>query len=272
MPYVYRHIRLDKNEPFYIGIGSDDDNYNRSRAKTDRNKYWKNITEKTNYDIEIISDDLTWEQACEKEKEFIELYGRKHMNTGCLVNMTDGGEGCYGRIISNETRLKISNSNKGKKIPKEIVEKIRLKLIGKKHSQETKSKISLASKGKPKSKEHIENFAKARKGIINWFMIEQARKANTGKKHTEETIKKRIENRTKTNHTEEDIKKMRDIAILHGRGKKILCLNNNIIYSSIASAERELNVKNIQKVLKGQISNTKGYKFIIEELEAKLNK
>jgi hypothetical protein len=22
MAYVYRHIRLDKNEPFYIGIGS----------------------------------------------------------------------------------------------------------------------------------------------------------------------------------------------------------------------------------------------------------
>ena len=24
MAYVYRHIRLDKNEPFYIGIGKDD--------------------------------------------------------------------------------------------------------------------------------------------------------------------------------------------------------------------------------------------------------
>jgi hypothetical protein len=23
MAYLYRHIRLDKNEPFYIGIGSD---------------------------------------------------------------------------------------------------------------------------------------------------------------------------------------------------------------------------------------------------------
>lgn len=24
MAYVYRHIRLDKNEPFYIGIGKDE--------------------------------------------------------------------------------------------------------------------------------------------------------------------------------------------------------------------------------------------------------
>ena len=261
MSYVYRHIRLDKNEPFYIGVGSDN-NYCRSKAKTDRNKYWKNIIEKTDYDIEIISDNLTWQKACEKEKEFIALYGRKHINTGCLVNMTDGGEGCYGRIVSNETKLKISNSNKGKKIPKERIEKTRLKLIGKRHTDSTKIKMSLAAKGKPKSKEHIENSAKARKGIVNWYAIEQARKANIGKKHTEKTIKKRIENRTKINHTEEDIKKMRDIAILNGRGKKILCLNNNIIYNSIAEAGRELNINNIQKVLKGQISSTKGYKFI----------
>lgn len=24
MPHIYRHIRLDKNEPFYVGIGLDD--------------------------------------------------------------------------------------------------------------------------------------------------------------------------------------------------------------------------------------------------------
>jgi len=35
MCYVYRHIRLDKNEPFYIGIGSDF-NYQRSRHQSGR--------------------------------------------------------------------------------------------------------------------------------------------------------------------------------------------------------------------------------------------
>lgn len=29
MAYVYRHIRLDKNIPFYIGIGLKDYNYKR---------------------------------------------------------------------------------------------------------------------------------------------------------------------------------------------------------------------------------------------------
>ena len=31
MAYLYRHIRLDKNEPFYIGIGSNElNNYKRA--------------------------------------------------------------------------------------------------------------------------------------------------------------------------------------------------------------------------------------------------
>lgn len=37
MAYLYRHIRLDKNEPFYIGIGS---NKARCYTKKTRNKHW----------------------------------------------------------------------------------------------------------------------------------------------------------------------------------------------------------------------------------------
>lgn len=32
MAYVYRHIRLDKNEVFYIGIGTDTKNYKRANG------------------------------------------------------------------------------------------------------------------------------------------------------------------------------------------------------------------------------------------------
>lgn len=35
MAYVYRHIRLDKNQPFYIGIGSDTDGrYHRANSNS----------------------------------------------------------------------------------------------------------------------------------------------------------------------------------------------------------------------------------------------
>ena len=37
MAYVYRHIRLDKNEPFYIGISKD---AYRPFTKKGRNKYY----------------------------------------------------------------------------------------------------------------------------------------------------------------------------------------------------------------------------------------
>ena len=87
---VYRHIRLDKDIPFYIGIGKD---INRPNNKKDRSNFWKSIISKTEYAVEILFDNLTKEQAIEKEIEFIKLYGRVDLKTGTLCNMTCGGEG-----------------------------------------------------------------------------------------------------------------------------------------------------------------------------------
>ena len=70
MAYLYRHIRLDKNEPFYIGIGSDE-KYKRAYSKKSRNKYWSNIANITEYEVEIMLDNLTWEEVCKKEIEFV---------------------------------------------------------------------------------------------------------------------------------------------------------------------------------------------------------
>lgn len=110
--YVYRHIRLDKNEPFYIGIGTGR-NYKRARKRgTQRNDIWNRIVAKTPYEIHILMDNLTWLQACEKEKEFILLYGRRDLGTGPLINLTEGGDGRFGHIVSEETRKKMSVSIK----------------------------------------------------------------------------------------------------------------------------------------------------------------
>lgn len=92
MAILYRHIRIDKEEIFYIGIGETEF---RAYNKDSRTKHWKNIAKK-GYKVEILFIDLTWEQAIEKEKEFIKLYGRKDLGLGTLVNMTNGGEGTVG--------------------------------------------------------------------------------------------------------------------------------------------------------------------------------
>jgi hypothetical protein len=167
MAYIYRHIRLDKNIPFYIGIGVDDNEgkFKRSKAKEHRNDYWHHIVSKTDYRVDIILNDLTWEEACKKEKEFINFYGRKDKLEGYLANQTDGGDGGTGVIVKPETREKIrqfqlSLNKKGKPgrvWTKESKDKLGNTVRGMKHSSETiekmrKPKVNKENYTYPKSK------------------------------------------------------------------------------------------------------------------------
>lgn len=97
---TYRHIRLDINIPFYIGMGD----IKRPYSKANRNKFWHDIVNlNPNYRIDILFENLTWKEACEKEIEFIALYGRRNLKRGQLVNLTDGGDGTKGRKHSKES-------------------------------------------------------------------------------------------------------------------------------------------------------------------------
>lgn len=117
MAYVYRHIREDKNEVFYIGIGTDDKGkYVRAKSKN-RNRYWKRIVDKTNYEIEILFDNISKEEAIEKEIEFIQLYGRRDQNNGTLCNLTDGGEGAVN--MSEEGKSVLREFAKKRVVPEE---------------------------------------------------------------------------------------------------------------------------------------------------------
>lgn len=157
MAYVYRHIRKDKGQPFYIGIGSDT-TYRRANTVSGRNDIWNKIVKKSEYSIDIILDNLTWDEAKCKEKEFISLYGRLNNNTGILSNMTDGGDGAVGSICSEDTKMKISKSKTGKKLSKEHRKKlceinkdkysgIGNNFYGKKHSELSKTKMSNSLRG-----------------------------------------------------------------------------------------------------------------------------
>lgn len=106
---VYRHRRLDTNEIFYIGIG----NIKRPYSKEIRNNLWEKIIKKSDYSIEIIAEDLNKELAIELEIFLIKQYGRKDLKTGCLSNLTDGGEGLANYIMTEETKLKSGIYNKG---------------------------------------------------------------------------------------------------------------------------------------------------------------
>lgn len=88
--YLYLHIRDDINEVFYVGI-STGDNFSRAYNKTNRSQWWKRITSKTTYRVEIIFKSLPIEFIILKEIEFIALYGRQILNRGPLCNILEGG-------------------------------------------------------------------------------------------------------------------------------------------------------------------------------------
>lgn len=144
--YLYRHIRLDKNEPFYIGISSmqSDNNsgYARANRMTNRNHIWNNIYNACgkNIRVDILFETDNKEEILNKENEFILLYGRKNTNKGTLANLTDGGLGAVGVVYTEERRKQQSNtlknsphSLKGKKLSKEWVENIRKQKLGSKN-------------------------------------------------------------------------------------------------------------------------------------------
>lgn len=110
--YLYRHIRLDKNEVFYVGIGTkqkiryntEKDRYRRAYLKHRRSNFWRGLS-KNGYRVEIMLESDDSEFIKEKEIEFIKLYGRRELGLGSLCNLTNGGEGTFGRIISEKERL-----------------------------------------------------------------------------------------------------------------------------------------------------------------------
>ncbi len=83
-------------------------------------------------------DGLTYEEAKQKEIEFIKLY-KRIKDGGTLVNLTDGGDGAVGMVVGDETRRKISAIHKGKISP----------LKGTKLSEEHRKRLSAAGKGRP---------------------------------------------------------------------------------------------------------------------------
>jgi hypothetical protein len=116
--------------PFYIGIGKDT---RRPNNKKDRSVFWKNIISKTEYIVEIIFNNLTKDEAIEKEIEFIKLYGRVDLKTGTLCNMTSGGEGT-GKLNDDLEWLRRK--------------KIKETLTGRKASEESKLKNCLSKKNR----------------------------------------------------------------------------------------------------------------------------
>lgn len=118
----------------------------------------------TNFSFKVVEE---CNQALLNEREVYWISHYDSFNSG--FNLTLGGEGSLGRVLSDETKKKISISHMGKSIPyktrKLISKKLKGRpshcvrygeehhLYGKPMPEETKRKISLGNKGKKRSDE-----------------------------------------------------------------------------------------------------------------------
>jgi hypothetical protein len=238
MAYLYRHIRIDNNVPFYIGIGSDE-KFVRAYDKHRRSKKWFNIIAKTEYKVDIVLMDISLDEAKEKEIEFIKLYGRSDKGEGTLCNLTDGGEGNPGRIVSDEWRKNKSIEQKGKKMSEEFKQKRREYMTGRKMPREGVEKTrqwliqNHPMRGKKMSDEARKKISEGHKGIFSGD-----KNPNWGKFGAENPL-----------------------------SKKVICTVTNKIYGSVRDAAEELGIA--YSTMRNQLNGQKRNKTTFIYLEDK---
>jgi hypothetical protein len=107
MAYIYGHYRADSGKLFYIGKGTG----KRAWTTSGRSKYWRSVANKYGYEVKILEDNLTEEEAYDKEVQLIAEVGLEN-----LVNFRVGGDNPTSadmkRLYENEEyRNKIAEIN-----------------------------------------------------------------------------------------------------------------------------------------------------------------
>lgn len=106
--YVYQHRRGDTGAVFYVGKGTERKRsksclFERSRSTLCRNAHWRRVVARHGFTVEIVALCRTDEEAQNVERALIREYGRAN-----LTNMTDGGEGHAGLVVTPETRERLA--------------------------------------------------------------------------------------------------------------------------------------------------------------------
>ena len=211
MALVYIHRRLDIKDDyenvFYVGIGK---NEKRPYSRNYRNSYWKRLSSKYDYKVEITHNNILWEEACSIEKYLIGFYGRKDLKLGNLCNQTDGGTGGFGQFKNSDTLIKLSNSLKEY-----------YKSLDEKRKKEINNSIKIGL-NKPESKVRLSNAQK----LINTNKNVQAkRKISLKKFYENDEMKQRITLMNREMSSRPEVKNKISIAT-KSRWEKIEYKNN----------------------------------------------
>ena len=162
MFYTYVWLRED-GTPYYVGKGSG----NRAYSKDHRH----GVPPLGRIIFYIAKDEV---DAFETEVALIWYYGRKDLGTGCLRNLTNGGENPpspKGRVWSKESRERLSESAKTRTYTEKEREKMSESAKIRQRaplSADTRSRISDANKGKVMSADARLKMSLSRLGKAPW--------------------------------------------------------------------------------------------------------
>lgn len=134
--YTYLWLRED-GTPYYVGKGTG----TRAFKTSDHGvKCPKDL------DRILVQPQTSEDIAFQVERFLIDFYGRLDLKTGCLRNLTAGGEGVSGLLWSEEQRKKLSQSHKGLVRSQQHRDNLAKALTGKIATVETRRKQSDAAK------------------------------------------------------------------------------------------------------------------------------
>lgn len=208
MWYVYEDWTTEDNPRcYYVGKGDDD-----RIMKVKRNQHHTNVVSLYGFDRRIVLTTSSEIEALELERKLIverQTYSKAIDYNGIGCNLTLGGQGNSGRIVTEETCRKISDAKRGKKSTK---------IWSDAERTATSIRMSNLHKGKRISEEH-KSILKARMSDpeIKQDMIDKVSASLKKKYEFDLSFRKRIvetrargENNPNTPFTEDDVRKMRD--------------------------------------------------------------
>jgi len=102
--FVYVHRRADDGTVFYVGKGTvKRGRCERAFERFGRSRYWNAVVAKHGFEVEVVAHFMVESDSHAFECALIREYGRSR-----LVNLTAGGEGSVGIVVSPQARAKLS--------------------------------------------------------------------------------------------------------------------------------------------------------------------
>lgn len=232
--YVYEWIRLDTNEPFYVGKGKG----KRAFDFNNRNKYFQCVIKNRDVAVVILEDNLTEDLAFEYEIFYIEEY----FNMGySLTNITQGGEGVSGWYANLDNQ---SKENYSKNMTRILNERY-------KNNEELKKQISSSCKktySNPTVKERCRELGKLRHEKDDEYFKRISHDYWYGEE-TKEIAKKKASEHTKKLWNNEEIRNK----IIHTRKNSELVKRKHEEHSKLMKGGGNSNAKKVQLKINGNI-------------------